>query len=103
MMGRRALDMDSLAIELGLNDNIEEKKRIAKKIVGLAYKNGIYLSSINDFYLARGRGEVPATFSTPAINLRTLTYDLAKAIFRVAKRNNAGAFIFEISKSDMWY
>jgi len=39
----------------------------------------------------------------PAINLRSMTYDLAKAIFRVAKRNNAGAFIFEIAKSEMGY
>jgi len=35
--------------------------------------------------------------------LRTLTYDLAKAIFRCAKKNNAGPFIFEIAKSEMGY
>jgi len=29
--------------------------------------------------------------------------NLAKAIFRVAKRNSAGAFIFEIAKSEMGY
>ena len=39
----------------------------------------------------------------PAINLRSMTYDLARAIFRVAKRNNSGAFIFEIAKSEMGY
>ncbi|MDD5668869.1 MAG: class II fructose-bisphosphate aldolase [Candidatus Omnitrophica bacterium] len=32
-----------------------------------------------------------------------MTYDLARAMFRVAKRNNAGAFIFEIAKSEMGY
>jgi len=32
-----------------------------------------------------------------------MTYDLARAIFRVAKRNNSGAFIFEIAKSEMGY
>jgi hypothetical protein len=31
------------------------------------------------------------------MNLRSMTYDLARAIFRVAKRNNSGAFIFEIA------
>ncbi len=102
-MGRRPLDMDGLAHGLALTDNIEEKKKLAKKIVAMTYKNGIYLSSINEFYLARGRNEIPANFTVPAINLRTLTYDLAKAIFRVAKRNNAGAFIFEIAKSEMGY
>ena len=32
-----------------------------------------------------------------------MTYDLAKAIFRVAKQNNSGTFIFEIAKSEMGY
>jgi fructose/tagatose bisphosphate aldolase len=102
-MGRKALDMDKVVLDLTLNDNPEEKKRIAKKIVDLAYKNGIYPSSINEFYMARGKGEVEPTFTVPAINLRTLTYDLAKAIFRCARKNNAGAFIFEIAKSEMAY
>ncbi len=102
-MGRRPIDMDRMALDLGLNENTDAKKAIAKKIVDLAYKKGIYASSINDFYMARGRGEIPPTFTVPAINLRTLTYDLAKAIFRVAKRNNTGAFIFEIAKSEMAY
>jgi len=101
-MGKR-IDMDRMALELALADSLDEKKKIAKKITSLAYKAGIYSSSINDFYLARGKGEVAPTFTVPAINLRVLTYDLAKAIFRVAKRNNAGAFIFEIAKSEMGY
>ena len=95
--------MDDLAMDLILTDKAEEKKKTAKKITDIAYKNGIFLSSINEFYLARGKGEVPNNFTTPAINLRVLAYDLAKAIFRVARKNNAGAFIFEIAKSEMGY
>jgi len=102
-MGRRPLDMDRIAQDLVLTDNTEEKNALARKILGLAYKNGIYPSSINGFYMARGRSEVAPTFTVPAINLRTLTYDLAKAIFRVAKKNNAGSFLFEIAKSEMGY
>jgi len=102
-MGRPPLDMDAIVLDLTLADNIDEKTKIAKKIINIAYKKGIFPSSINEFYLARGRGEVLANFTVPAINLRTLTYDLAKAIVRVAKRNNAGAFIFEIAKSEMGY
>lgn len=102
-MGRRALDMDNLILDLTLTENSEDKKTISKKIFDIAYKNGIYPSSINEFYRARGRGEFPGNFTVPAINLRVLTYDLAKAIFRVAKKNNAGAFIFEIAKSEMAY
>jgi fructose/tagatose bisphosphate aldolase len=101
-MGRRPLDIEKIAMDLILSDDLAAKKKLAKKILDIAYKKGIYPSSIHQFYLARGRGEF-AGFTVPAINLRGLTYDLARAIFRVAKRNNAGAFIFEIAKSEMGY
>ncbi|MBU1037669.1 MAG: class II fructose-bisphosphate aldolase [Candidatus Omnitrophica bacterium] len=102
-MGRRGIDIDKLALDLILNDNIDEKKAVARKIKGLAYKKGIFPASINGFYLARGRGETANDFTVPAINLRVLTYDLARAIFRAAKKINAGCFIFEIAKSEMGY
>ena len=102
-MGRSPLDMDKLVLDLVLNDNKEEKEKAAKKIKDIAYKNGIYPSSINEFYRARGKGQTPVNFTVPAINLRVMTYDLAKAIFRVAKKSSAGAFIFEIAKSEMAY
>jgi len=95
--------MDKLVLDLVLNDNKEEKEKAAKKIKDIAYKNGIYPSSINEFYRARGKGQTPVNFTVPAINLRVMTYDLAKAIFRVAKKSSAGAFIFEIAKSEMAY
>jgi fructose/tagatose bisphosphate aldolase len=103
MMGRRAIDMDKVVLELVLASDAATKEKVAKKIKEAAYKNGIYLSSIDELYKARGRGEFEGYFTVPAINLRTLTYDLAKAIFRSAKRINAGAFIFEIAKSEMGY
>lgn len=101
-MGRRAKDITGFVKDLVTIDDLETKKRIFKKITNIAYKNGIFLSSINDFYFGRGKGEFSG-FTVPAINLRALTYDLARAIFRVAKRNNSGAFIFEIAKSEMGY
>jgi fructose/tagatose bisphosphate aldolase len=101
-MGRHPLDIEKIAMELIMDDDAVAKKKLSKKIFDIAYKKGIYPSSIHDFYLARGRGEFGA-FTVPAINLRSMTYDLAKAIFRVAKRNNTGAFIFEIAKSEMGY
>ena len=60
-------------------------------------------ASIHDLYLGRGRGEVPPTFSVPAINLRALSFEAARAVFRVAHAMNAGAFIFEIARSEMGY
>jgi fructose/tagatose bisphosphate aldolase len=101
-MGRKPLEIDKIALDLIMNDDVQVKKKLAKKIFDIAYKKGIYPSSIHEFYAARGKGEFGG-FTVPAINLRSLTYDLARAIFRVAKRNNSGAFIFEIAKSEMGY
>jgi fructose/tagatose bisphosphate aldolase len=69
----------------------------------IALSFGAIPSSINDLYLARGRGEVPCSFTVPAINLRMLTFESARAVFRVANEMNAGAFIFEIARSEMGY
>ena len=85
-----------------MTDNIEEKKQIAKQIRDTAKEKGIYPASIHEFYMARGRNEFEG-FTVPAINLRTMTYDLARAIFRVAKKHSSGAFIFEIAKSEIGY
>jgi len=68
-----------------------------------ALEMGILPSSIQDLYMARGRGDVPLTFTTPALNLRVLSYDAARAVLRVAKRMSAGAFIFEIARSEIGY
>ncbi|MFH1539164.1 MAG: class II fructose-bisphosphate aldolase [bacterium] len=59
-------------------------------------------ASIHEFYMARGRGEYGG-FSVPAINIRTLTYDTARAIMRAAQQNNSTSVIFEIAKSEMGY
>ncbi len=70
---------------------------------GAALDLGIFPSSIEDLYLARGRGDAPLTFTTPALNLRVLSYEAARAVFRTAKKMNAGAFIFEIARSEIGY
>ncbi|OLC79681.1 MAG: aldolase, partial [Gemmatimonadetes bacterium 13_1_40CM_4_69_8] len=59
-------------------------------------------ASIHELYLARGRGEAPV-FTTPAINVRVLAYDSARAIFRAAKRLDVGAVICEIARSEIAY
>lgn len=101
-MGRKALSIDKIVTDLVTSADPGVKKALARKILGLSYKKGIYPASIHDLYMAAGRKEFGG-FTVPAINLRSLTYDLARAIFRVAKKNNSGAFIFEIAKSEMGY
>jgi fructose/tagatose bisphosphate aldolase len=68
-----------------------------------AQASGIYLASIHDLYLARGRGEVPSNFTVPAINLRALTFESARAVFRAAISMDASALIFEIARSEIGY
>jgi fructose/tagatose bisphosphate aldolase len=69
----------------------------------LALTYGAIPASVIDLYLARGRGEIPFTFTVPAINLRMLAFDSARMVFKVAKKMNAAAFIFEIARSEMGY
>ena len=63
---------------------------------------GIRPSSIHDLYLARGQGKISG-FTVPAVNIRAMTYDTARAIFRTAIKMEAGAFIFEIARSEIAY
>ena len=81
-MGRHALEIDKIVMELIFTDDVALKKKLAKKITDIAYKKGIYSSSIHELYMAAGRGEFSG-FTVPAMNLRSLTYDLARAAFRV--------------------
>ena len=63
---------------------------------------GVRPASIHDLYIARGQGKCGG-FTVPAINVRCATYDTARAIFRTALAMDAGAFIFEIARSEIAY
>jgi fructose/tagatose bisphosphate aldolase len=63
---------------------------------------GVRAASIHDLYMARGRGEVKG-FTVPAMNVRGMSYDTARSIFRTAKQLDAGAFILEIARSEIAY
>ncbi|MFN8414227.1 MAG: class II fructose-bisphosphate aldolase [Anaerolineales bacterium] len=68
-----------------------------------ALELGVFPASIHELYMARGRGDVPMTFTTPAFNLRALSHHAARAMFRAANKIDGGAFIFEIARSEMSY
>jgi fructose/tagatose bisphosphate aldolase len=63
---------------------------------------GVRPASIHDLYIARGRGEVSG-FTVPAINVRMIAYDTARAVFRAAKACDGGAIILEIARSEIAY
>ena len=91
-------------VKAAVVDENEDRRYIACYLVRkVAVAAGVYPNSIHDLYLARGRGEVPNNFTVPAINLRGLTFYAARIIFRIAKKIKAGAFIFEIARSETGY
>jgi len=64
---------------------------------------GVRPASINDLYMARGREEVALNFTVPAMNLRAMAYDMARAVFKAAKRLKVGALICELARSEIGY
>jgi len=61
-----------------------------------------YSASIEPLYRACAKGE-ESGFTVPAINIRGLTFETAKAVFRAMKRINGGPVIFELAKSEIGY
>ena len=80
----------------------EEREAARWLVWELGQITGARPASINDLYLARGRGECGG-FTVPAINVRILSYDTARAIFRAARAGKAGAIILEIARSEIAY
>ena len=94
--------LDQLIQNAVLNPSAEIKGLSRFFIKSAALELGIVSSSIQGLYEARGRGKVKG-FTVPALNIRGLPYELCRAIFRTAIKTNAGAFIFELAKSEMNY
>ena len=69
----------------------------------IAHSLGIYLASIHQLYMAIGRGDVPADFTVPAMNIRAMNYNSSRAVFRAANKYNVGAMLFEIARSEIGY
>ena len=94
--------IDRLVHNAVFNDN-EEVKNAARWIIRMAGQAiGIIPASIQSFYEAMGREDVIG-FTVPAINIRGMTYDSARAVFRAAAKHRTGALIFEIAKSEIQY
>src|SRR5881275_820538 len=81
-----------------------DAKADARRTIHLeARRRGAVSSSIYPLYMAFGRNEIERAFTVPAFNIRALTYDAARALFRAAKRHDVGAFVFEIARSEIGY
>lgn len=101
MMQETSIQIDSLVEDAVFGtDGIKERGQ--HRIRELAYEHGIYPASIQSLYEARGKG-LYAGMTVPAINIRGLTYHVARAVFRAALKDSVGAFIFELARSEMSY
>src|SRR5437764_15446726 len=81
--------MDTL-VRAAVFGDTDERDHARWLIWELGQAVGVRPASIHDLYLARGRGEIHG-FTVPAMNVRGMAYDTARAIFRTAIRKKAGA------------
>ncbi len=94
--------VDALVYSAVFNDDHEVKDACKWIIWEAGLELGVYAASIQEMYVAKGKGEMLHK-TIPAINIRGLTYDVARALIRSVKRNRVGAFIFEIARSEIDY
>jgi fructose/tagatose bisphosphate aldolase len=80
----------------------QKQKEQFQAIIQLALDQGIYPASIQSLYEAAGKGKFNI-ITVPAINIRMLTYDVARAVFRAALKDKVGALSFEIARSEIGY
>ena len=96
--------IDRLADEAVFNPDGAIREAARWLIWSASQALGCGSASIHELYMARGRGEFPATkFTVPAINVRASAYLVAGQAFTAALERDAGALIFEIAKSEMAY
>ena len=79
-----------------------EKTAARKEIRSQAAAAGLYPASIHDLYMAAGKNAYKDQ-TVPAINVRGITYDVSRAVFRAILKNDAAATIFELARSEMGY
>jgi fructose/tagatose bisphosphate aldolase len=94
--------IDALVKEAALASDSQVKEKSQLTIRELASTHGIFPASIQGLYEAAGKG-LYSGVTVPAINIRGITYDVARAVFRAALKDRVGAFIFEIARSEMSY
>jgi fructose-bisphosphate aldolase, class II len=94
--------VDNLAATSVFAADPEVKGTARWLIRSLASAAGIRPASIHHLYMAMGKREVSG-FTVPAINIRAMAYNSARAATRAAARLNAGAVIFEIARSEVGY
>jgi fructose/tagatose bisphosphate aldolase len=95
-------NIDSLVEQAVFGADTRTREDYQRQIREMAPGQGIFPASIQGLYEAAGRGFYH-NITVPAINIRGITYHVARAVFRAAMKDRVGAFIFEIARSEMEY
>ncbi len=98
----REFGIDFLIYSAILSDEPQVRHQCRVLIRKIARLVGVYSASIAPLYKAFGTGEVSG-FTVPAMNVRTITYDIAREVFKKEIEHEASAFIFEISRTENKY
>ena len=94
--------VDDLLDTIILGESDDAREMAFQTIRAAAKEFRVVPYSIQSLYEAKAKENL-IHFTVPAINLRTLTCELAGAVFRSVKKIDAGAFIFEIARSEIGY
>jgi len=95
--------IDNLIFTAVFSEDENLKKETRSAIRKLAHAVEATSSSIHNYYMAIGKGEIPLTSTVPAINVRAMTYDTARIVFRLMLEKHIGPVIFEIARSEIEY
>jgi len=93
--------LDELVYQAVFVEDREEKVQKLTLVKEIAKALGAVPASIYGLYREMAR-QFPG-FTVPAINIRGLTYDFARTVFRIALAHEVAAVIFEIARSEMSY
>lgn len=99
----RETTIDPLVFTAIFASDLELKTRARTAVREIAAASGVRTSSIHNYYMAIGAGAITPTSTVPAINIRTMTYDIARLLFQLMKEQNIGPLVFELARSEMGY
>lgn len=94
-------EIDRLVMKAVFDDE-PAKKIHQQSIRRLASDAGVFPASTHSLYEAAAQG-LCSGMTVPAINIRGITYQVARAVFRAALKHQVGAFVLELARSEMGY
>lgn len=93
---------ETLAQNAVFNSDVKLKDSARWIIWEASIALGCPSASIHNYYMARAENLFQNS-TVPAINIRGLTFDVAKTIFKTLEKHDAKACIFEIARSEIGY